>query len=417
MPRTARILFLFACLSLHSVCAADLALTDPVPRGLLFEQVDNGRSIRSDPAAFHRYSWLGFPAPASGWKLDTTARIEADLANDGDQTVSVMLWIVGRAGWDAVPAAAAVAPGETATLSCDLRETYPDKTPKIDPSAIREIRLIVLRRKNEPLALRLSQFHSVGEAPPFAPPPGRVRVAEITGDAPVPGRRVRHRAAGDAAYVILHLPEDWSPERRFPVIAEFPGNEFYHEHCFSTGLPDQCIIGAGITKGRGAICIGLPFLNTDGSIAESGWGDADLTADRTVAVVEEICERFGGDRENLFLTGFSRGAIACGYIGLRNDRIAPLWKAFHACQHYDGDGWNGATMDGALERAKRFRGVGVFQTDNPPAKFTPLMETMGVPVVWEQSGLNAHATAMFLDERPSTETLRKWFWETVVRNR
>jgi hypothetical protein len=37
-----------------------------------------------------------------------------------------------------------------------------------------------------------------------------------------------------------------------------------------------------------------------------------------------------------------------------------------------------------------------------------------VPVTWADSGLRAHATAMFLDDRPSTEQLRRWFRELVA---
>ena len=101
----------------------------------------------------------------------------------------------------------------------------------------------------------------------------------------------------------------------------------------------------------------MPFLDraTD-TIAENAWGNADDTADYLMRLVAEVCDKFGGDRENLVLTGFSRGAIACGYIGLRNDDIAKLWKGFHACQHTDGSNWNGATMASAIERAARFQG-------------------------------------------------------------
>ncbi len=413
MPRRVVILPLLACLLPALLSAEELKLTDPATRGLLVERDGTSLVIRADPDSSYRYSWVSLPVPAAGWNLGTRARVEADLVNEGSQPLSLMLWVVGRAGWDAVPAAASLAPGGTHTLSCDLRETFPDKTPKIDPAAIREIRLIVLRRARDEIDLRLSSLRSVGDLPPFVPSSPRVAVPEITEGPPAPGRRVRHRPAGGSADVILHLPEDWAPDRHYPVIAEFPGNEFYHEHCYSTGLPDQCIIGVGITKGRGAISLGLPFLKADGSIAESGWGDADFTADRTVAVIEEICERFGGDRENLFLTGFSRGAIACGYIGLRNDRIASLWKAFHACQHYDGDGWNGAMMEGALERARRFRGRAVFHTDNAPRSFQAVMEAMNAEVTWADSGLGAHATAMFLDERNSTRELREWYLRLV----
>jgi hypothetical protein len=194
------------------------------------------------------------------------------------------------------------------------------------------------------------------------------------------------------------------------VIAEYPGNIFFIPGCYSTGLPDQCLIGHGMTKGRGSICVGLPFIDpAAGKIAEHGWGDPDATADHAIRMMEEVCANFGGDRANLVLTGFSRGALACGYIGLRNDRIAALWKGFHACQHYDGDGWNGATLEGALERAKRFRGRAVFQTDNSPVAFQAVMDAMKTEVTWANSRLGAHATSMFLDERESTRQLREWY--------
>jgi hypothetical protein len=169
-----------------------------------------------------------------------------------------------------------------------------------------------------------------------------------------------------------------------------------------------------MTRGEGAICLGLPFIDRKtGSIAESGWGNADDTAEYAIRMVEEVCTKFHGDRPNVVLTGFSRGAIACGYIGLRNDRIAALWKGFHACQHYDRDGWNGATMDGALQRARRFTGKAVFQTDNSEEKPQTVMDAMHTGVIFVRSGLGAHACAMFLDSRPSTQQLRQWFWDLV----
>jgi hypothetical protein len=122
-----------------------------------------------------------------------------------------------------------------------------------------------------------------------------------------------------------------------------------------------------------------------------------------------VCTKFGGDQANLILTGFSRGAIACGYIGLRNDRIAALWKGMHACQHFDGSGWGGATITGAIERARRFQGEAVFHTDNPEEKVQPVMDAMSARFTFVKSGLGSHSTAMFLDERPSTQQLRQWF--------
>jgi hypothetical protein len=93
--------------------------------------------------------------------------------------------------------------------------------------------------------------------------------------------------------------------------------------------------------------------------------------------------------------------------------VAPLWKGFHCCQHYDGDGWNGATLAGAVERAVRFRGAAVFHTDNDASRVAPVTAALGVPTTFVDSGLGAHATAMFLDDRAATRRLREWFRELV----
>ena len=365
------------------------------------------------PRPADRYAWVTLPAPGGVWDLSGYAMVEAEVTNTSGQAVDLLLWVVGDRGWDAVPVPATLAPGETRQLSCNLREAWPDKTPKIDPRQVKQVQMMVTKRGAKPVALSLRHLRATGEAPAWTMPAGRLEVPPVEDAAPAPGKRVRFRLAGEegrAVYSILHLPEDWKAGGTYPVIAEYPGNIFFIPGCYSTGLPDQCIIGHGMSKGRGSICVGLPFVDfATGTIAEHGWGDADATADHAVRMMEEVCAKFGGDRANLVLTGFSRGALACGYIGLRNDRIATLWKGFHACQHYDGDGWNGATMEGALERATRFRGKAVFQTDNSPTAFQAVMDAMKTEVTWASSGLGAHATAMFLDERESTRQLREWY--------
>jgi hypothetical protein len=368
--------------------------------------------LPAKPAPAQRYAWATFAPPAGGWDLGRRATVEATLTNTGEAPAEVILWVVGARGWDAVPSVGTLAPMETRTFSCDLRDRYPDNTPKIDPRHVKQIQVMALFRGGKALSLAVTDVKAAGEAAEWTPPPGRIEVPSVEDGPPAPGKRVRYRPAAKAdaaAYAILHLPEDWTPRGRYPVIAELPGNIFFVAGCYSTGLPDQCVMGHGMTKGRGAICVGLPFVNVDGTIAEHGWGDADATADYVMRMMDEVCEKHGGDRANLVMTGFSRGAIACGYIGLRDERIASYWKGFHACQHYDGDGWNGATMEGALERATRFRGRSVFQTDNAPKAFAPVMDVMKTEVTWAQSGLGAHATAMFLDDRPSTVQVREWF--------
>ena len=363
------------------------------------------------------YAWATFPAPPGGWDLSRRTVLGATVTNRGAEPAEILLWAVGSSGWDAVPAAARLAPGESCVLECPLRETFPDGTPKLDPGRVAALELILRGRPRGQVALELSAVHAAGEAPAWVAPLGRVAVPEVSDEAPAPGRRVRARLAGErqpGLYAVLHLPVDWTPGRRWPLLVEYPGNLFHMPGCRSPGLPEQGVIGAGMTFGRGAICLGLPFVDRRwGRIAESGWGNPDETVAYALAMLAQVRDDWGADPANTVLTGFSRGALACGYIGLRDDRLAAWWKGFHACQHYDGDGWNGATWAGAMERARRFRGRSVFHTDNATAKFQPLMAAMGVPATFVQSGLGAHATAMFLDDRASTRQVRAWYRDLV----
>ena len=362
------------------------------------------------------YSWTTIPAPKAGWNLARRATVEAMITNQGTNPAEVILWTVGDQGWDAAGDFATLAPGEARMFSCRLRASFPDGTPKLDPGKVKQVQ-VMLARAARGAALEVRALAAAGEEPEWIRPPGRLDVPALEDGPPVAGRRVRYRLAGDAdsgIYCNLYLPEDWKPGATYPVIAEYPGNIFFRPACYSTGNPDQCVIGYGMTRGRGAIWVSLPFIDRQaGRIVENGWGVADDTADYAVRVMEEICSKFGGDRANAVLTGFSRGGIACGYIGLRNDRIAVLWKGFHACQGYDGGGWNGATMPGAIERARRFAGRAAFYTDSSPEKFPAVVQAMAVEATSASSELRFHACAMFLDDRPSTRQLRAWFWQLV----
>lgn len=360
-------------------------------------------------------AWVSVPAPSRGWPLHTTRYVEATVRNIGTETPLVTLWAVGSRGSAAVGDGRLIGPGGEHTLRCDLREQYPDGTFKVDPGGLAEIRIMVQRVLHADL--EVTGLRASGTASPWQPPPGRLLVPEPTEGPPQPGRRVWFRLPGETGdvYGTLYLPADWSEERRFPVIAEFPGNLFFDARkCWSTGRPEQCVIGYGITRGRGAIWLSLPFVDrAAGTIAESGFGsnDGDDTAEYTVHAIDAICRQWNGERNNVVLCGFSRGAIACGYIGLRNDRIAPLWRAFVACQHYDGSGWRQSTMEGAVARAGRFRGCAIVQIDNDPRKYAPVVRATPRDVrwTWERSGLGSHATAMFLDDRPMMQRLREWY--------
>ncbi len=369
-----------------------------------------GLNLRAtDPAV---YAWATIPTPPGGWDLSCRTAIEATITNDGAEPAEVGLWIVADRGWESIADHARLEPSTTRTFACPLRQTFPDGTPKLDPQRVTGVR-VMLRKPVAGVMVTVSRLIATGTAKPWQRPAGRIELPPIEAGPPAAGRRVRHQMPEDIGTGIdclIYLPRDWEPGHAYPLVIEYPGNIFFTPNCYSTGLPDQCAIGYGMTRGAGAIWVSLPFIDrAAGAIAENGWGNPDDTADYAVRVVEHVCKSFGGDRRNVVLTGFSRGAIACGFIGLRDDRIAPLWKAFHLCQHFDGDGWGGASTEGAIGRAGRFRGMSVFHTDNSEEKVRSVTEAMNVPTTFVQSGLGAHSTAMFLDDRESTEALRRWF--------
>ncbi|NQU43442.1 hypothetical protein HQ520_09155 [bacterium] len=362
------------------------------------------------------WGWCTVPAPEGGWDLARRKTVEAEIANRGQKPLTTMLWVVASHGWGAVGDFATLEPGELRRFACDLRKTYPDGTPRLDPGQVKQVQ-VMLQRPDAGAVVEVRNLLATGEAPEWVRPEGRLDVPDMETGTPAAGRRVQYRLHEDkpnGAYCLLYLPEDWVAGGKFPVIVEYPGNIAYGPLCYSTGRPEQCVINYGMMKGRGSIWLSLPFVKRDREgVVENGWGDADATADYAMRAVEEICREFGGDKENVVLTGFSRGAIACGYIGLRNDRIARLWKGFHACQHYDGSGWGGSTMEGAIERAKRLAGRPVFHTDNPGENPRKVLAAVGASGTFVRSGLGFHSCAMFLDNRPSTQQLREWYANLV----
>jgi len=373
-------------------------------------------TIRLTDTGREFYSWVTIPPPSEQWSFGRRSTVEAKVHNPGTRPVNVMMWVVGRRGWDAVPAfAEQIPPGETVSLRCDLRESWRDSfgasaTPKIDPHQVKHIQVMLWKTQTDD-TVELSDLVAKGEEPEWQRPAGRLDVPDMEDADPAPGHRVRFHLEGEQprnVYCALYLPTDWKPDGRYPVIAEYPGNIFFAPSCYSTGMPEQCAIGYGMTKGRGAIWVSLPFVK-DGAVAENGFGDGDATADYALRVLDAISGQFCGEPNNAVITGFSRGAMACWYIGLRNERIAPVWRAFHAVQGYDGGGWGGSTRPAAVERCMRIGSREFFLTDNPKEEPSRMLAEAHVKTIAVRSGLGAHGTAMFLDDRPSTLQLRAWF--------
>ncbi|QDU30525.1 hypothetical protein ETAA8_56700 [Anatilimnocola aggregata] len=159
---------------------------------------------------------------------------------------------------------------------------------------------------------------------------------------PAAGKRVKQQLPqyrDSKLFHALYLPTDWTRERRWPVIVEYPGNGPYSNSQGDTnsGFVEDCNLAYGLSGGKEFICVTLPFVNSEKQEHQrQWWGNPTATVEYCLQAVELICRDFGGDLDQLVLCGFSRGAIACNYIGLRDERVAKLWKCFVVHSHYDG---------------------------------------------------------------------------------
>jgi acetyl esterase/lipase len=192
--------------------------------------------------------------------------------------------------------------------------------------------------------------------------PNDLMVPVAVGGEPRAGARVWQKNRGYEDWEVAHalyLPTDWKPEGQYPVIFEYPGNGNFQNALGdkSDGTVEGCQMGYGLSGGKGMIWVSLPFVDpATKAHARQWWGDAEATAKYCRLTTERICREYGGDPRKLVLCGFSRGAIAGNYIGLRDDEIAKLWRAFMLHSHYDGvRRWNypESDADSALARLRR----------------------------------------------------------------
>jgi len=207
-------------------------------------------------------------------------------------------------------------------------------------------------------ALFLPTLLLSAELPDIRSVPADLLVPAISEGPPAAGKRVRHGLG------VLYLPADWKADAKWPVIVELAGNGGYTNQFgdVSTGLPEGSNLGYGLSGGRDFIWLCAPYLNTKGdAVAIKWWGDAP-TYDRQPTLkylretVKNVCRDYGGNTSKVVLCGFSRGAIACNYLGLHDDETARIWCGFFAYSHYDGvKKWpyQGSDRDSALLRLQR----------------------------------------------------------------
>jgi hypothetical protein len=180
----------------------------------------------------------------------------------------------------------------------------------------------------------------------------------MTKSAPSPGKRVRQVAFeynGTQVYHSLYLPTDWQWGKSFPVLIEYTGNKFVPSG--ATGEVKDANLGYGLSGGKGFIWVTMPYIQKGKKEnALTWWGDREATIDYCKVNLPRICADFGGDTNNLFICGFSRGAIACSYIGLADDEIASFWKGMITHDHFDGQReweYQASDRESALRRINR----------------------------------------------------------------
>ena len=255
--------------------------------------------------------------------------------------------------------------------------------------------------------------------------PADLQVPPVSQAEPAPGKRVRQTLPsfrGTQVHHLLYLPTGWKPGREFPVIVEYAGNGDYANSYgdVSDGSVEGSKLGYGISGGEGYIWLCLPYVNSaEKKNQPLWWGDVEATVQYAKDAVRMIRTRFGGDPKRVVLAGFSRGAIACNYIGLHDDEIAGLWRAFIPYSHYDGvrkwpypDDDKGA----ALARLKRLNGRPQFIIHENSVEDTRqyLMETgVRAPFVFRTLEFHNHNDAWTLRDIPERRELRQWLKEAL----
>jgi hypothetical protein len=180
-------------------------------------------------------------------------------------------------------------------------------------------------------------------------------IPKLSTGAPAAGKRVNMTSReyiGKEVFHTIYLPEDWKDEgEQLPIIFEYTGN--YFPISGSTGEVEDAGLGYGLSGGK-YIWVSLPYISEDHKDNQvTWWGDENATVDYAKTNVPRIIQEFGADPNNVFLCGFSRGAIGVNYLGLYDDEVAKLWTAFITHDHFDGiKEWGGTAWGTPLESYK-----------------------------------------------------------------
>jgi hypothetical protein len=264
------------------------------------------------------------------------------------------------------------------------------------------------------------------ELPDISTVPADLKVPTTGGGDPEPGRRVRASIdawRGTDVHHTIYLPTDWKAGRRYPLVCEYAGNGNYRNSYgdVSDGSVEGSKLGYGLSAGAGFVWLCLPYVDALEKRNQAiWWGDAEATTAYCRAAVRETCERFGADPKRVLLTGFSRGAIGCNYLGLRDDETAALWRAFLPYSNYDGvrETWPYPDADRASARGRleRLRGRPQFIVHEGSTEGTrEYLVGTGVvaPFTFCPLGFRNHDDAWTLRDIPERRQAREWLQRNV----
>lgn len=260
----------------------------------------------------------------------------------------------------------------------------------------------------------------------LVPPP-------VTNDAPAAGTRVRvtnPEYAGSNVYHTLYLPTDWAPGGNYPVIVEYAPNPWVPAN--STGSVDEPHLGFYQSAGEGFIWAVMPFIDTladPDENANAWWGThpagvvgEDVAANYTKNGLIDILENYGGDGASVFVTGFSRGAIAAGQVALR-DQLADAWLGFlpHS-HHYQLSGTSAYPTLNSIAGRASFISAGEQALDGGYGSSVvgrARLTTLGFPFEFRELPGVGHDQFWIQDDASATslairEEMRDWLAQTIA---
>ena len=183
---------------------------------------------------------------------------------------------------------------------------------------------------------------------------------------------------------------------------------------------DQVIVQ---TNGQITVSSGQTLTITNGTSTDLDvYGTMNVAGTLALSSSAVAQVESGGDASAVFLAGFSRGAIACNYIGLRDDEIASLWRGFICHSHYDGVRewpYAGSDRKAAAERLKHLGNRPQFISNENDVNATKsyLMEVYPAGnFTFLALPFTNHTDTWVLRDIPERKAVRQWFSNVLNTN-